>query len=121
MSIFRDTRNAIERELDLRYAAARTNSTVAASVKLDHVLTKAIEENKRVSKLGAIADRIKAKKEAHDKIADEWAERLDALDRREPDAFAAGHSVLEAREADLADMEATMRSLSNLPNVGEKS
>lgn len=48
MSIFRDTRHPIERELDLRYAAARTARTVEASQKLDGVLAEAIEENKRV-------------------------------------------------------------------------
>lgn len=71
----------------------------------------------RMSKLGAIAERIAAKKEAHDKKADEWAARLDALDRREPDAFAIGDAVIGEREADLTDMESSMRTLSNLPNV----
>lgn len=75
----------------------------------------------RVSKLAAIADRIKTKKEGYDKKADEWATRLDALDKREPDAFAAGDSVINERETDLADMEATMRTISNLPNVSAKS
>ena len=75
----------------------------------------------RVSKLAAVADRIKTKKESYDKKADDWGNRLDALDRREPDAFAAGEAVMSEREADLADMEATMRALSNLPNVSAKS
>lgn len=75
------------------------------------------EERRRVSKLGAIADRIAAKKEAHDKKADEWAARLDALDQREPSAFEIGDSVIAERETDLSDMEATMRKVSNLPNV----
>lgn len=70
-----------------------------------------------VSKLGAMAERIAAKKEAHDRKADEWAQRLDLLDRREPAAFAIGDAVLDERETDLADMERSMRALSNLPNV----
>lgn len=74
-------------------------------------------EGKRMSKLGAIADRIAAKKAAHDAKADEWGARLDALDGREPEAFAIGDAVIAEREGDLAEMERTMRSLSNLPNV----
>lgn len=70
-----------------------------------------------MSKLGAIADRMKAKKVAHDAKADEWAARLDAIDQREPHAFAIGDAVIAERDADLAEMEATMRTLSNLPNV----
>lgn len=71
----------------------------------------------RVSKLAAVADRIKTKKESYDKKADAWAARLDALDKQEPAAFAAGDAVVAEREADLAEMEATMKSISNLPNV----
>jgi hypothetical protein len=115
---FRDSRHAVERELDLRIAEARTGRVVEASKRLDAVLTAAITEGKRVSKLGSIADRIAQKKVSHDAKADEWAARLDALDRREPGAFAIGDAVIEEREGDLADMERTMRSLSNLPNVG---
>lgn len=84
------------------------------------VVHKMIREG-RVSKLAAVADRIKTKKESYDKKADEWASRLDALDKREPAAFEAGDGVLNERETDLADMEATMRTLSNLPNVSAKS
>lgn len=72
---------------------------------------------KRVSKLGEIGLRIAAKKEAHDRKADDWAKRLDALDKREPTAFAIGDAVIEEREIDLSDMERSMRALSNLPNV----
>jgi hypothetical protein len=77
-----------------------------------------IVEGKRMSKLGAVADRIAAKKASHDAKADEWGARLDALDGREPEAFAIGDAVIAEREGDLAEMERTMRSLSNLPNVG---
>src|SRR5579872_4463698 len=37
----------------------------------------------KMSKLGDIADRIKDKKLGHDRKADEWADRLNALDARE--------------------------------------
>jgi hypothetical protein len=114
---WKDSRHPIEKEADLRYAAARTARTIETSQKLDAVLAEGIKEGKRVSKLGAIADRIKSKKDAHDAKADEWAARLDALDKREPDAFAIGDAVIEERESDLSDMESTMRTLGNLPNV----
>lgn len=92
-----------------------TDRTIAA-----RVVTGMVREG-RVSKLAAVADRIKDKKVAHDKKADEWAARLDALDAREPDAFEKGDAVVNERETDLAEMEATMRTLSNLPNVSAKS
>lgn len=82
-----------------------------------HRVTTYGQEGGRVSKLGAISERIAAKKLAHDKKADEWAARLDALDMREPDAFAIGDAVIAERETDLGDMESNMRKLSNLPNV----
>lgn len=118
---FRDTRHPIEREADLRIAAARTGRVLEASRKLDAVLAAGIEEGRRVSKLGAIAERIAAKKAAHDAKADEWADRLNKLDAREPDAFAIGDAVIEERELDLSDMERSMRQLGNLPNVLGKS
>lgn len=71
---------------------------------------------KPVSKLGAVADRIVAKKEAHDKKADEWAARLDAIDKKEPQAFAFGDAVIAERETDMTEMETNMRKISNLPN-----
>lgn len=117
MALWRDARHPIEREADLRYRARATDRAVEASKKLDAVLTAGISEGRRLSKLGSIADRIAAKKKAHDDKADEWAARLDALDAREPDAFAIGHAVIEEREADLKEMEDTMRGLSNLPNA----
>jgi hypothetical protein len=115
---WRDSRHRVEVEADLRYAAARTVRAVEASRKLDAVLAAGISEGKRVSKLAEMADRIAAKKVAHDAKADEWAARLDALDKREPEAFAIGDAVVVEREADLGEMEKTMRAISNLPNVG---
>lgn len=111
------SREAIKREIDLRLAKKQTDRTIDASKRLDRVLQAGIQEGKRVSKLGAIAERIAAKKIAHDAKADEWALRLDAIDRREPEAFAIGDAVIDERETDLADMEREMRTISNLPNV----
>lgn len=71
-----------------------------------------------MSKLSAIAERIAEKKLAHDKKADDWATRLDALDQKEPAAFAYGDGVIAERETDLSDMEKTMRTISNLPLEG---
>lgn len=81
------------------------------------VLTHIATEGKRLSKLAEAAERIAKKKAVHDAKGDEWAARLDALDQREPGAFAIGDSVIDERETDLGDMERTMRTLSNLPNV----
>jgi hypothetical protein len=111
------SREAIRREIDLRLAKKQTDRAIDASKRLDDVLQAGIQEGKRVSKLGAIAERIAAKKIAHDAKADEWARRLDAIDRREPEAFAIGDAVIDERETDLADMEREMRTISNLPNV----
>lgn len=135
---FRDSRHPSEIAADARIAAGRgggvdvpveaflVTDTQALSGAADAIaLSTAVISAKRVkmSKLGAIADRIAEKKKAHDAKADEWAARLDALDRREPDAFAIGDAVIEEREGDLRDMENTMRTLGNLPNLvsGESS
>ena len=110
-------REAINREIDLRLAKKQIDRTISASKKLDGVLEAGIKEGKRVSKLGAIAERIAAKKVAHDAKADEWAERLNALDAREPESFAIGDAGIQEREDDLSEMEREMRKISNLPNV----
>jgi hypothetical protein len=110
---YRDSRSGTEIEADRRYALLR-----AASGRLDEFLISAIRKGQTVSKLTAIGDRIKTKKLAHDAKADEWAARLDAIDKREPTAFAVGDAVIAEREADLTEMEGTMRTLSNLPLPG---
>lgn len=68
-----------------------------------------------MGKLGEIAQRIAAKKKAHEAKADEWARRLDAIDRKEPEAFAIGDAAIIERETDMADMEKDLRQLSNFP------
>ena len=75
----------------------------------------ATQRHQRMSKLGDIAARIVAKRDAHNVIADGFAARLDALDKAEPAAFAVGDQVIAERAADLATFEADMRQLSNLP------
>lgn len=130
--MWQDSRHPMEREADARIAAERSGGAAVAEIAAvtsseaiegaaDRLVAarvlSAVAREGRVSKLGAIADRIAEKKKAHDAKADEWALRLDALDRREPDAFAIGDAVIAEREGDLSDMERTMRSLGNLPNV----
>jgi hypothetical protein len=77
-----------------------------------------IKAGNGMSNLSEIGARITQKKASHDAIAEEWAKRLDALDKREPEAFAVGDAVLKEREADLAQMESDLRSLSNLALAG---
>jgi hypothetical protein len=111
MPPYRDTRHRTEILADRRYAALRR-----ASWRLDAKLVEWIGGARPMTKLAAIAERIKAKKAAHDKIADDWSARLDAVERREPDAFAIGDAVIAEREADLADLESTVRTLTNAPS-----
>jgi hypothetical protein len=110
MSKFQDPRHRQrwEIEMDERYARFR-----ATSQRFEAVLDRNIRQGRPMTKLSAIADRIRLKKLAHDKVADDWAKRLDELDKREPEAFAAGHAVLAERETDLAGMESDLRALSN--------
>ena len=75
-----------------------------------------VKEGKKMSKLAEAAAGIAERKIAHDAKGDEWLRRLNAIKAREPEAFRIGDAVLDEREADLVDMENTMRQLSNLPN-----
>ncbi len=68
-----------------------------------------------MTKLSMIGDRIAAKMKAHNEKADEWARRLDAIDQREPQAFAVGDAVIAEREGDIRQFESDMKQLSNLP------
>lgn len=85
------------------------------------VAARKLRKDMRMGKLGEIADRIAEKKKCHDAKADEWAKRLDAIDKREPEAFAIGDSVIEERETDLHQMESDLRKLSNLPLASQAS
>jgi hypothetical protein len=113
MPAYRDTRHRVEILADREYAAVRR-----ASWRLDAKLVEWIRKGRRMSKLAAIGDRIAQKKLAHDRKADEWAKRLNAVDEREQHAFAIGEAVIVEREADLADLESTVRGLSNLADSG---
>lgn len=118
-----DLRRGTNKPTELDPEAVRAVKGVTTVEGINHnadrieAYTTGLKEGRRMSKLGAIAERIAAKKQAHDAKADEWAGRLDALDRKEPESFAIGDAVIEERETDLADMERNMRAISNLPNV----
>jgi hypothetical protein len=83
-------------------------------------VAQAIVNGHRMTKLAEIADRMARKRAIHDAQADSFAARLDAIDRREPDAFARGEAFLKERETDLQDFEASLRQLSNLPLAGSQ-
>lgn len=123
---WRDSRHPVEKSADDRYAQARAVKGVTdaetINVNADRIeaYRTGMVEGRKMSKLAAISERIVEKKAAHDKKADEWAARLDALDQREPGAFAIGDAVIEEKEGDVAEMEKNMRTISNLPNVSTK-
>jgi hypothetical protein len=92
------------------------------NVKSARVIAQAIVEGQqakaelqRMVSLAAVADRIKSKREAHIAKADEWAKRLDAIDKQEPQAFAIGEAAIAEREADMKSLENDLKALSNLP------
>lgn len=75
-----------------------------------------------MSRMAAVSERIAAKKAAHEKIAEGWAARLDVVDKAEPALLAAAEAAVSEREADLAQLEADMRALSNMgPTTSPKS
>lgn len=68
-----------------------------------------------MSKLQAVADRIKDTKKRLDDEADKLALRLDKIEKDAPAAFDRGHKFLDAQQQDVAGIEATLRQLGNLP------
>lgn len=102
------------RELTTRVSSAR----VVAQAIVEGQEAKA--ELKRMASLASIAERIKEKKIAHAAKADEWAKRLDEVDKREPDAFKIGDAAVAEREQDLTSLENDLRVLSNLPLSGSE-
>lgn len=124
---WRDSRHAVEKAADDRYAQARAVKGVTdietINVNADRIeaYRTGMVEGRKMSKLAAISERIVEKKATHDKKADEWAARLDSLDKREPGAFAIGDAVIAEKEGDLAEMEKNMRTISNLPNASTTS
>jgi hypothetical protein len=86
--------------------------TLAKSRKLDRFLTREIH---KMSKLTAIADRIKETKERLDKEADALAVRLDEIDAAAPKAFDTAHAFLDLQKQEVASIDGTLRQLTNLP------
>jgi hypothetical protein len=91
------------------------NQAIESSHKLDTVLAKSIKDTSATlpPTLGGVLARMQQKKAHHGMVAADWATRLDELDKREPEAFAAGEAILSERETDMAEMEANVRALSN--------
>lgn len=71
-----------------------------------------------MGKLSAIADRIKDTKTRLEAEADKLAAKMDGIDAEAPKAFARGHAFLDAQSAEVAEIEDTLRQLSNLPLDG---
>ena len=67
-----------------------------------------------MGKLAEAARRIKAAKEESEKEADRLIERVDEFQKKAPAAYEIGHTILNKGHADLAEMEAELRQLSNL-------
>lgn len=96
---------------DLAPALKQTTDRISAAIPI----AKAIVDGRRMSKLAAVADRMTAKRAAHDAKADAFMARLDVIDKAEPAAFTRGEAFLKDREADLREFEDTLRQLTNLP------
>lgn len=73
-----------------------------------------------MSKLAALADRLKQTKKTLDDRADELGARLDEMDKIAPSTFDHAHSFLDAQEADVQSLEDGLRQLSNLPFGDQK-
>lgn len=97
----------------LRGALPGATAEIKAVSAVRPIAVAAIGEARRMASLAAVSDRIKAKKLAYAAKAEGWAARLDALDAREPEAFAATEAALALNETDLSGMEADMRALTN--------
>ena len=93
------------------------NQVIESSRKLDNHLVQSIKDTKAslYPGLGGVLARMQEKKAQHNMVAADWASRLDQLDKREPAAFAAADAILSERETDMAEMEANIKTLSNLP------
>ena len=80
----------------------------------DRTLAKEVQKVNTMSKLAALADRIKTTKERREKWADGINARLDAGDSKEPDVFGRTEDyVKSALEAELTRMDDDLRQLSN--------
>lgn len=82
-----------------------------AALRNVHKLIKGAE----MGKLSELADRIKTTKSRLEGEADRLAYKLDNIDSAAPKAFARGHAFLDSQAAEVAEIEDTLRQLSNLP------
>ena len=76
-----------------------------------------VNSNKAAKPMGKLAEaarRIRAVKEESEKEADRLIERVDEFQKKAPAAYEVGHAILNKGHADLAEMEAELRQLSNL-------
>lgn len=68
-----------------------------------------------MASLKSISERIAEKHAAHMAKADEYAARLDGIDKREPEVFAHVDNVMDGLKGNLDGIESDMKALSNLP------
>jgi len=68
-----------------------------------------------MSKLHALADRIKATKKSLEARADEVNARLDEMDKVAPEVFDRAGTFIASQEADVQALDDGLRQLSNLP------
>lgn len=74
-----------------------------------------IQRELRMGKLSDLADRIKDTKARLEAEADNLASKLDDIDALAPKAFERGHAFIEAQQAEVDEIDAVLRQLSNLP------
>lgn len=95
----------------LRAEIERLTAGIAALRSVYRLIHKGAE----MGKLSAIADRIKDTKARLEAEADKLGAKLDVIDKEAPKAFARGHAFIDAQAAEVAEIEDTLRQLSNLP------
>lgn len=95
--------------------SALHHRAMAASIRFDRLMAKAILEGKGMGKLSSLAERIRDTKASLEAQADQLAVKLDGIDAAAPTAFARGHAFVDAQAAEVGEIEDTLRQLSNLP------
>ena len=73
-----------------------------------------IQYGRYMGKLQSVGERIKQVRAEQEAEADKLMSKLDAIEKAAPPAFARGHNILDAHKADLDDLEADLRSISNI-------
>src|SRR5690242_13305131 len=69
----------------------------------------------KMGKLASVAQRIAETRKKLESEADKLAGRLDDMDKKAPEAFNRAHTILDSHNADIDDMDAELRQLSNIP------